>query len=278
MNVPDLFLQKHIFEESLAKILDAPCREDEFVSKRLLSAVFYALSSGGKRLRPLLVLSMALVHRASLSPAMAIKRAMSAALAVEFVHTYSLIHDDLPAMDNDDFRRGRLSVHRRFDEGLAILAGDALLADAFFLVSSAYSNAALMCRELSLAAGSRGLAAGQSEDLYGENSKKNASYWIKINQLKTARLFEASAVLGGLSVNADQQNLTSIRAFGRLFGEAFQIKDDQDDEQGLFAKESPHTLARMLEARLFDARKINRQFLHQQPLTDLLHFAFATAV
>lgn len=221
---PELVELKRAVNEALK---NTPCQEG-YRSKLLDEGIDYALSSGGKRLRPLLVMSYA----ESISPK-SFKRALPAALAVEYVHTYSLVHDDLPAMDNDDYRRGRLSTHRRFDEATAILTGDALLADAFFLLTHAPLNALEQCQELAKASGRRGLVSGQMQDLISVGKPANHEQWTLINRAKTGRLFEACTVLGALSVGADIQHIEKARSFGQLFGETFQLQDDLDDNQGL---------------------------------------------
>ncbi|HXW59991.1 MAG TPA: polyprenyl synthetase family protein, partial [Myxococcota bacterium] len=172
----DIALLKQLFNEKLKQSLRTS------KSKRLDQALSYALLGEGKRLRPLLVLLCALAEREKEQASIALRRAMPAALAVEYVHTYSLIHDDLPAMDNDDYRRGRLSVHRRFDEALAILCGDALLADAFFLLANSPINAQKQCAELADAAGSQALVRGQAEDL--DKNPKDTSAWLAIHAQK----------------------------------------------------------------------------------------------
>lgn len=236
---------KNHFELKLKEWLERPAKGGDFLSKRLSESIAYGLKSPGKRLRPLLVLSFALNFRKNLSKAQALGLAMPAALAVELIHTYSLIHDDLPAMDDDDFRRGRLSMHRRFDEGLAILAGDALLADAFYLAASCKNNPHKIVSELALASGSRALVAGQAEDL--AHGPKD---WLKINEAKTARLFQASAYLGALAVGADALELKKAQNTGHHFGMAFQIKDDLEDEQGLALLAHVDDLSVVKEAHL----------------------------
>ncbi|MCA9507382.1 MAG: polyprenyl synthetase family protein [Myxococcales bacterium] len=216
---------KSLFENELRKAQ----KSSGFSSKILNESINYSLSSGGKRLRPLLIFSYA--HY--LTSHNTFKKALPAALAVEYVHTYSLIHDDLPAMDNDDYRRGRLSTHKRFDEATAILAGDALLADAFFALSHAPVNAALQCQELALACGRYGLVSGQAQDLTTKEGPKTKDDWICINQAKTGRLFEACTTLAALSLGVEKSSIEKARVFGRIFGESFQLKDDLEDSQGI---------------------------------------------
>lgn len=214
-------------------------------SENLRDAIHYALSSGGKRIRPLLTwlcYDACLGHSRegrNLSDSWGPHSWINPALAVEWIHTYSLIHDDLPAMDDDDERRGKPSLHRKFDEATAILAGDALLSDAFALLSKSAIHAAEMCKELSIAIGSNGMVAGQDLDLRREChsgfalSRPGVNPLLEINTLKTGKLFEASCVLGGLAAKAKSDRLSQLREIGCLFGLLFQHRDDQlDGETG----------------------------------------------
>jgi geranylgeranyl diphosphate synthase type II len=207
------------------------CGINEFVPvastrpSRLHTAMRYSLEAGGKRLRPVLVLAAAElfgVRDDSVLPA---------AVAIECVHTYSLIHDDLPCMDNDDLRRGRPTAHKAFDEATALLAGDALLTHAFALLSTAYAGrpalAHALVRELSDAAGSRRLIGGQMEDLLAEkkaNATNDELEFIHLN--KTAAMIEGSLVMGGWVGGASEAQLSALRETGRHLGLAFQITDD----------------------------------------------------
>ncbi len=192
---------------------------------RLHTAMRYSLEAGGKRLRPVLVLAAA-----DLSGAPG-EAALPAAVAVECIHTYSLIHDDLPCMDNDDLRRGRPTAHKAFDEATALLAGDALLTHAFLLLATAYApQPALvqnLVRELADAAGSRRLVGGQMEDLLAEKKPDATSDELEFIHLnKTAAMIEASLVMGGLVGGAEEAGLGALRRAGRDLGLAFQIIDD----------------------------------------------------
>ncbi len=192
---------------------------------RLHTAMRYSLEAGGKRLRPVLVLATA--ERFGVQD----DRALPAAVAIECIHTYSLIHDDLPCMDNDDLRRGRPTAHKAFDEATALLAGDALLTHAFALIAHAHASqpalAAALVRELGDAAGSRRLIGGQMEDLLAEH-KANATAdeleFIHLN--KTAAMIEAAFVMGGLVSDAKADDVDRLRTAGRHLGLAFQIIDD----------------------------------------------------
>jgi geranylgeranyl diphosphate synthase type II len=190
----------------------------------LHKAMRYSLFAGGKRLRPILALAAAEACGGS------IEAALPHACAVECVHTYSLIHDDLPCMDDDDLRRGRPTNHKVFGEGVAVLAGDALLTVAFEILSHAtptrrYDMTALI-RELAVAAGSLWLIAGQVLDLEGEGKPTSPRDLKFIHQSKTAALLTASIRLGAMSANATETKLNALTDFGQSLGLAFQVIDD----------------------------------------------------
>ncbi len=190
---------------------------------RLHTAMRYSLEAGGKRLRPVLVLAAAELA------GVADDRALPAAVAIECIHTYSLIHDDLPCMDNDDLRRGRPTAHKAFDEATALLAGDALLTHAFALLAGHYSGdlARSLVRELADAAGSQRLIGGQMEDLLAEKKADATAGELEFIHLnKTAAMIEAALVMGGLAGGAKETELTTLRTAGRHLGLAFQIIDD----------------------------------------------------
>lgn len=192
---------------------------------RLHAAMRYSLEAGGKRLRPVITLAAARLLGAAEA------RAVPAAVALECVHTYSLIHDDLPCMDNDDLRRGRPTVHKAYDEATALLAGDALLTHAFALLATAYADAPALShalvRELADAAGSRRLIGGQMEDLLAEKKADATADELEFIHLnKTAAMIEAAFVLGGLVAGASEPTLATLRGAGRHVGLAFQIIDD----------------------------------------------------
>jgi geranylgeranyl diphosphate synthase, type II len=187
-------------------------------------AMRYSLFAGGKRLRPILCLA------AAESCGGAVENALPAACAVECIHTYSLVHDDLPCMDDDDLRRGRPTSHKVFGEGIAVLTGDALLTIAFEILAQAqpttrYKTAALI-GELAGASGSRWLIAGQVLDLEGEGKKTSREQLKFIHLSKTAALLTSSIRLGAMSANASPAKLQSLTEFGQALGLAFQIIDD----------------------------------------------------
>ena len=181
---------------------------------RLHQAMRYSLEAGGKRLRPVLCLAAA-----------------ELCVALECLHTYSLIHDDLPCLDNDDLRRGRPTLHRAFDEATALLAGDALLTHAFVLLSTAHAGrptlAHALIRELAEAAGSRRLIGGQMEDVLAEKRPDVSAADLEfIHRNKTAAMLEASLVMGGLVAGAAEATLAALRRAGGHLGLCFQIVDD----------------------------------------------------
>ncbi len=187
-------------------------------------AMRYSLFAGGKRLRPILCLASAEACRGK------IKDALPLACALECIHTYSLVHDDLPSMDNDDFRRGRPTCHKVFGEGIAVLTGDALLTLAFEIVSHARPsprfNMTMLLREIAVAAGSQKLIAGQVADLEAEGKNVKRRQLQFIHENKTAAMLRSSVRLGAMSANADSGKLSAITRFGQRLGLAFQIIDD----------------------------------------------------
>ncbi len=198
---------------------------------RIHEAMRYAVQAGGKRLRPALALSAAELFRPVAASASEWPSAQPAAVAIECVHSYSLVHDDLPCMDNDDLRRGRPTVHKQFDEATALLAGDALLTHAFLILATRYAAdsrlVAALVRELADAAGSARLIGGQMQDLLAEKKTDATAAELEFIHLnKTAAMLEASLVMGGLVGGADDAALVRLRAAGRHLGLAFQIIDD----------------------------------------------------
>jgi farnesyl diphosphate synthase len=188
----------------------------------LQAACRHAALGGGKRLRPFLLTESAVICGAT------VEEALPAAGAVEMVHCYSLVHDDLPAMDDADLRRGEPSVHKAYDDAIAILAGDALLTDAFAVLTdpSHYfpQVAVRLVRTLAVGAGSDGMVGGQMMDLYPKTQTE--AEIVGIQRRKTGALIEAAAVMGGQVAEADIERLGRLRDFARALGEAFQIVDD----------------------------------------------------
>lgn len=223
-----------------SRLGDEPDELSRFSPPRLTEAIRYSLLAPGKRLRPTLTLLAA--EACGGAP----EAALPAACAVEMVHCYSLIHDDLPAMDDDDLRRGRPTCHRQFDEATAILAGDALLTLAFEVLARAVQPAevaARCCLALAQAAGPRGMVGGQSDDLAAERrhamderGDSGRSHGVReleaIHARKTAALITAAVELGGLTARGSAEELAALRGYGLKLGLAFQIKDDLLDVAG----------------------------------------------
>ena len=201
---------------------------------QLREAIRYSLLAHGKRLRPILTLLVGELCGSQEDR----QNLLSAACAVEMIHTYSLIHDDLPAMDNDDFRRGLPTCHRKFDEATAILAGDALLALAFEMVGNLTPPelAGQCCKELAVAAGACQLVGGQMDDMLREKQIDKAESTIQamehVHNRKTGALIRVSLKLGALIAGTDERQLTALDEFGKHFGLAFQITDDLLDVIG----------------------------------------------
>lgn len=197
--------------------------------ERLRDAIRHSLLAPAKRLRPLLVLLAC--QACGGDP----QRALPAACAVEMVHTYSLIHDDLPAMDDDDLRRGRPSCHAQFGEATAILAGDALLTQAFELLATEIvppDLAAVCCGELAQAAGASNLVGGQQDDLTAQFTTPDLALLEQIHRRKTGAMICVSVRLGGRIGGGTPQQLAALTSFGQKVGLAFQIVDDLLDLEG----------------------------------------------
>ncbi|HKD42790.1 MAG TPA: farnesyl diphosphate synthase [Myxococcaceae bacterium] len=191
---------------------------------RLLEAMRYSLLGGGKRLRPILCLAFADV--ASGSTGGGGKVAEDAACAVEYVHTYSLIHDDLPSMDDDDVRRGRPTSHKVFGEAMAILAGDALLTEAFALLGrDSEPQRGALCGELAGLAGAAGMVGGQVLDI-AEDRPADEGYMTRTHRLKTGALIRAACRMGVIASGGSAEALRTADTYGESVGLAFQITDD----------------------------------------------------
>ncbi|HYF91233.1 MAG TPA: farnesyl diphosphate synthase [Symbiobacteriaceae bacterium] len=243
MNVADyLSSQSRVVDEALDRYTD-PARpaadgpDLRGIPAQLLEAVRYSLLAGGKRLRPVLVMAAAELFGA---PA---ERVMPAACALEMIHTYSLIHDDLPCMDDDDLRRGRPTNHKVYGEAVATLAGDALLTMAFELLGRQANvpgvtpaQALQAVAEVAKAAGAAGMVGGQIEDLQWEGKRAPAEQLKQIHRLKTGALFRASLRSGAILAGAGAADLARLDQYAEHFGLAFQIQDDVLDVAGDAAK------------------------------------------
>lgn len=205
------------------------CFTDDRPQKRLFEAMRYSLLAGGKRIRPVLVLEFCRICGGDW------KKAMPFAAAIEMVHTYSLIHDDLPCMDNDDYRRGRLTNHKVFGEAQAVLAGDALLTAAFYTAAGTDAppeTVVKVIQILSGCAGEKGMVGGQILDIDGENQKLDADQVHTIHRLKTGALIAAACRMGAVAGGASSIQLQAAKDYAEAIGLAFQIRDDMLDVLG----------------------------------------------
>ena len=236
-------------------------------SKKLHNAMKYSIKVGGKRLRPLFLIEISKIFN--------VKKVMAfrAAAAIELIHCYSLVHDDLPAMDDDDLRRGHLTCHKKYDDATAILVGDAFQSLAFEILSDkkTHPNANVRCNlinELSKASGATGMVGGQMLDLDAEKKKLNLSEILMLQKLKTGELFRFSCVAG--PILSEQKNLKNFEEFANNLGLAFQIKDDLLDIEGdekQMGKKTKKDLSRGKETLISflgkeDAKKKSENLIH----------------
>lgn len=211
--------------EAVDAALEALLPASSGLHGRVHEAMRYAIFAGGKRLRPFLVLQSAGLFGVPLS------RSCRVAAAIEALHTYSLVHDDLPCMDDDDLRRGRPTTHRAFDEATAVLAGDALLTVAFEILAdeATHPSSDVRCRlvrELAVAAGRDGMIGGQMIDMQAAEAQFGADEIILLQRLKTGALFEFSCVSGAILAEAGPEHEAALRDYARDIGLTFQITDD----------------------------------------------------
>lgn len=221
----DLAVYQARIEEKLSGYLT-----DRTVPVRLADAMHYAVMGGGKRIRP------ALVYLSTEACGAPLIMADATASAVEMIHAYSLIHDDLPCMDDDDLRRGQPTCHIKFDEATAILAGDALQAAAFSAIANDENlpdrTRLELIRRLSLAAGAAGMVGGQMTDLLSEQNQVSEAALVQMHHAKTGALISASVVAGGIIAGADQPVVDALARYGYGLGLAFQVRDDILDMTG----------------------------------------------
>ncbi len=219
-------LQNYLPQQTAAvnQALEVLLPSSEERPAKLHEAMRYSVFAGGKRLRPILCVASCEACGGT------VEQAMPAACALELLHTYTLIHDDLPAMDDDTLRRGRPTCHIAFGEATAILAGDALLTLAFEVLAGVPNIGSSLALELARATGSRGVIGGQMEDIDAEGKTPDANLVEYIHRNKTAALIRASCVMGGICAGADVQTLEKLAVCGENTGLAFQIIDDLLDE------------------------------------------------
>lgn len=214
--------RREIVEDALRRYLP----DEDTLPQELHTAIHYSVFSGGKRIRPILCIAALEACGGDIAAA------MPAACALELIHTYSLIHDDLPAMDNDDFRRGKPTCHKVFSEAMAILAGDALLTEAFVLLSRAEKirpqteRRMAVIREIAHAAGMAGMVGGQALDILAETVEPDFAGLEQIHRRKTGALIEASVKTGAIIAGADEKKIQALSRYGANIGLAFQIADD----------------------------------------------------
>lgn len=207
--------------------LDGDIKEDNSSYKTLLSAMKYSVNAGGKRIRPILMMSVYELFKEDF------EQILPFMAGIEYIHTYSLIHDDLPAMDNDDLRRGIPTCHKKYSEAMAILAGDALLNYAYEkMLDSHLEYSKEATRYILKSAGKDGMIGGQVIDIENENNKISLELLNELHALKTGALIRASCVSGAILAGADQDTVEKIAEFGSLIGMAFQVKDDILDKIG----------------------------------------------
>ena len=233
--MPDIDLKCYLSERKqlIDEALERYAPSAVGLEKSVVEASRYSLFAGGKRLRPILCLAAADVFRAAHEPVFPI------ACALEMIHTYSLIHDDLPAMDDDDFRRGRPTNHKVFGEAMAILAGDALLTEAFSVIASAGQSETIQADKIirviaviAGAAGYRGMVGGQVIDLESESRDVDLATVEYMHVRKTGALISASLEAGAILGGGTHQQIASLTRYGHHLGLAFQITDDLLDVEG----------------------------------------------
>ncbi len=217
--------------ESVEKALETLLPKSDFPENRLYDAMRYGALNGGKRLRPFLAISSARMF--GVSDACALR----AAAAIECVHCYSLVHDDLPAMDNSDLRRGKPTVHKKFDEATAVLAGDCLLTIAFEILADprTHEDPQVRCRlvsALARASGVQGMAGGQMLDLIAETTPLDIGAITRLQRMKTGELIAVSTEAGAILGKASAHHTSALRAYAHDLGLAFQIIDDLLDAEG----------------------------------------------
>lgn len=222
----DQDLQKWVrsVEDFTSTHFDIYRSEDYQIPKVLLDSISYSLNSGGKRFRPLLSLMVA--EHFDVDPL----QILPWASCVEMIHTYSLIHDDLPCMDNDDFRRGKPTNHKVYGEAMALLAGDALLTEAFSILFKHYQNqpdiAVKLMGKISTAAGLEGMISGQVDDMLADHNPVDALKLTQIHKQKTGQLIRVSLEGAAVACLANQNDTLALKFYGESLGFAFQVKDD----------------------------------------------------
>lgn len=233
----EIYIQQiHEYQERIHSTLSGFTKNKEFFKKEVMQAMEYAILSPGKRIRPILALEFCRMCGGDH------EKFYDIVCCIELIHCFSLIHDDLPCMDDDDFRRGQPSCHKKFGEAEALLAGDALNTLPFEIISNSYKQeiisaetAIKLVDEISNAVGINGMIGGQAFDIYSVKMKHfNAQNLNLMHELKTCRLLEASCAIGCILANTDNETVEEAKEFGKKLGYAFQIVDDILDVEGSF--------------------------------------------
>ena len=257
------------------RALQAELDRTDILDDKLRASMAYSLMAGGKRLRPILLMAAADAVGADGT------KFITAACALEMIHTYSLIHDDLPAMDNDDYRRGKLTNHKAYDEGTAILAGDALLTLAFTVILRQQDVPAerllRIVDEISRSAGAEGMVGGQMLDLEAENRRISMEELQRVHMGKTGALFRAALRSGAILAGASEQQLAALTTYADHFGLAFQITDDildvvgtaEDIGKPVGSDEKNHKSTYVTLTSLDEAQSLARQTV--ESAVDALH-------
>ena len=253
-------------ERELGKVLPVGSKYPPVIHE----AMRYAMFTGGKRFRPVLALAACEAAGGKL------EQALVPAAAVELIHGYSLIHDDLPALDNDDLRRGKPTCHKKFGESIAILAGDGLLTLAFQVLTTAQParKAVALAAELSTAAGTYGMIGGQVADLLTERKRLNLPLLDYISIHKTGKLIKASVVCGAIAAGAEKEPLAQFTKYGEWIGLAFQAVDDLLDGDGYMrlikAREVRQKVRDLIAKAKREIRPFGRRAEKLQMLADFL--------
>jgi len=225
--------EKKKVDQKIIDKIDRLRQKSDFTLNSILDSMEYSLSAGGKRIRPIITVKVAEMFKGNL------KAAYDLGLALEFIHSYSLIHDDLPAMDDDNYRRGQLSNHKVFGEGMAVLTGDALLTFAFRQLASLNLEPTKIVKIIKLVAdkaGFLGMVGGQSLDIRYEDQKIDLDTLMKIHQFKTGALFKAAVLGGAYCASIDQEQEEALDNYAEKLGLLFQITDDILDKTGNYDK------------------------------------------
>ena len=249
----------------LEQALDHFLPKPSLHTAQIHEAMRYSVLNGAKRIRPLLCLSVCHMLEGDL------REALIPACAIELIHCYSLVHDDLPSLDNDEFRRGQLTCHKKFGEATALLAGDALLTLAFQIVSRIKDSEKMkrVLNELSQAAGTSGMVGGQVMDLAFTNREMDLPTLDAIHIQKTGQLIKTSCLTGAVMAGANEQAEAHILKFGEYLGFAFQIVDDILDGDGYLRFMSAHEAKEKAVEIITDAKRELMGFKRSQPLLEI---------